>query len=310
MTNLKDIQFKLKLQLYGYEKAGATITANQAIYQIADTLKDIPEIGDFSAFSCPRKEVFTIAQSFMNQRFKLHKILAGTEQDIAKIVNKGIYSIEDFLAKAKKKTSTVSPFTLPVSFVEGHSMIGNTNKCILLVDSAEFLQREPIIFDKITIGKNISILSGGTYCHEITHTQIESQKGSTQEYTNKEVLPILIEKIFALEATSNKDVLVKSQLARFKYLLDIISYMQHLPNKTITPSNMVAFDQAIYIPGTLQALRLFDIYKNGSEKVKNEMVFNIQRVFDNQITVEDFLAIYNVTYENSQDSELVKKHLH
>ncbi len=309
MKDLKKIQLQLKLKLYGYSSTGATITANQAISEIAEVLKDIPQIEDFYSLPCIRKEVFSMTKNFMEKHFQLHKIFASTEKDIANIVNKGIYSIEDFLAKSQKKISTIKPFELPVSFVNGHSMIGNTNKCILLVNNDEFLQKEPIIFDKITLGKNISTLSAGTYCHEITHTQLERQKGSTQEYTNKEVLPILIEKIFALEISSNKEVLNKSQLARFRYMLDIINYIQQLPNKKITASDIADFDQAIYIPGTLQALRLFDIYKDGSEQIRNEMLLNIQKVFDGQLTVEDLLAFYNVTYKNSQDSDLVKKHL-
>ncbi len=309
MTNINDTQFKLKLQVYGYSSPGVTITANQTISQIAELLQDIPQISDFSSLPCTRKEVFSIAKSFMEKHFQLHRILAGREQDIANIAKKGIYSIEDYLNKSQKKTSTINPFELPVSFIDGHSMIGNTNKCILLVNSAEFLQKEPIIFDKITLGKNISTISAGTYCHEIAHTQIESQKGITQEYTNKEVISILIEKIFALEISSNKDVLNKSQLARFRYMLDIINCMKNFPNKTISPLYVTAFDQAIYIPGTLQALRLFDIYKDGSEEVRNEMIVNIQKVFAGELTVEDLLAFYNVTYENSQDVSLVKKHL-
>ncbi len=307
------LMFDLNLRLHGYSNTGASISYNDNLSQIAQLLNDTPPITNFTNAHYSQKEVLSTARRIMKKYFELHHIRTLSEAKAIEIGKK--YNscskalLSDLLQDLSKKSILNSPLSLPVTFIPGHSMIGNTKKSKLLIADDYFLQNAPITFSNILLGNNTTSISVGTYCHEITHTQVESQKGSTKEYTNKEVLPILIEKIIAFELDKSEKTLDISQKARFKHIANIINELKQQPNQIITPDNLNDFEQGIYLPGTLQALRLFDIYKDGSENIRNEMIANIQKVFDGHITVEDLLSFYNVTYENSQDISLVKKHL-
>ena len=48
---------------------------------------------------------------------------------------------------------------------------------------------------------------------------------------------------------------------------------------------------------------------NGNNQIRREMKSNIQSIFDGKCTVEDFLNKYDVTYESSKDTDIIKKHL-
>ena len=49
--------------------------------------------------------------------------------------------------------------------------------------------------------------------------------------------------------------------------------------------------------------------KHPNDDLKREILNDIQKIFDGEITVEDLLQKYEITLENSSNIELIKKHL-
>ena len=46
----------------------------------------------------------------------------------------------------------------------------------------------------------------------------------------------------------------------------------------------------------------------GSDEIKNEMIFQVQKIFDGEITVEDYIKMFDAQYENSLDVKTLNKY--
>ena len=63
-----------------------------------------------------------------------------------------------------------------------------------------------------------------------------------------------------------------------------------------------------YIVSNLIAFNLFSKFYFGSDKIKNEMIFQVQKIFDGEITVEDYIKMFDSQYENSLDVKTLNKY--
>lgn len=62
-----------------------------------------------------------------------------------------------------------------------------------------------------------------------------------------------------------------------------------------------------YLVSTMQALELIDLYINSNNKIKKEILIAIQKVFDNKITLEESLFKFDINYESSKDTNILKR---
>ena len=62
-----------------------------------------------------------------------------------------------------------------------------------------------------------------------------------------------------------------------------------------------------YLVSTVKALNLLDTYINSNILVKKEILKSIQRVFDADNTLEDFLDKYEIDYKNSLDPKILSR---
>ena len=148
-------------------------------------------------------------------------------------------------------------------------------------------------------------LSTATKIHEITHTQLERIKQTTKHYHNKEVLPIFLEKVAALELDNSLELLTVCETMRFRsfleYVLDLYEENNHSRTERVEAS--------AYITSTLKAVNLFDRYLESNQEERKEILAGIQMVFDGNKTVEEYLDSQDITLENSTNIGLIQKHL-
>ena len=88
---------------------------------------------------------------------------------------------------------------------------------------------------------------------------------------------------------------------------DLYNCLVKLKDKMLSKEEKIISSQ--YVVSTLKSQQLFNIYLNGNNQIRREMKSNIQSIFDGKCTVEDFLNKYDVTYESSKDTDIIKKHL-
>lgn len=303
---------KNKLLIYGFEKGRMPMELNKDIINVGRLLLNLPPNKNIENDELSKKEVLKLAKEFIETHLCLHDIPYLTEEQSRIISSQfspgGLIlpdKLDELCEELKNGARMISPLELPITYLDGHSMFGQLKKSIIIIPDNEFSKKEQVSFEKVILGDNITRLTPATYLHEITHTQLESIKGSTLNYHNKEILPILIEKIVALELDPTEQLLRKSELMRFRDLLEKISNLYSPDNLTRTE----LLEESVYVTSTLKAQNLFDKYLYGDKKTKEEMLSQIQSIFDGYETVEEFLEKNDVTLENSTDIKMIKSHL-
>ena len=123
-----------------------------------------------------------------------------------------------------------------------------------------------------------------SYLHEITHTQ--TTEGRNMNYINKEVLSLFIEFLYG-NYNDKSQILFK--LYMFPNSIDL--YMN-------TKSEFDRLNASSYIVSTMEAINLYDTYMKSNKKIKKEILQDIQRIFDYNITLEEILSKYNIDYDS------------
>ena len=75
------------------------------------------------------------------------------------------------------------------------------------------------------------------------------------------------------------------------------------------PSNYSEFhyySESQYLVSILKAVNLFELYLSSNERIQKYILKGCQRVFDGEITLEEFFESIDVTYDNSLNSQYVK----
>ena len=217
----------------------------------------------------------------------------------------------DSFAEYYKMCYEVSPFDIPIKLVDGHSMIGEIQKGLIMSNEALELtgMKKIIPFRHIELGKELTPLSSCTYAHEIAHSQLESNPGFVKNYLNKEVISVFIEKVSALELDPSGEMLKFSERIRFVDIATKISEL-NLDEKFKVLTEEQKLENIMYIRSALLAEKLFDMYINErKDKHRRRYIYDIQDIFDGKQTVEDFIDKNKVTIEQGKNLELIRRHI-
>jgi len=234
----------------------------------------------FTLERIPYKESLSISKEFMDDNFKLHEITFINKKTIG-ILNKKITIF---------KTYNKHPYNLKIiKDIEG-PVGGELEETVL----------DKIYFNKIHLPKISSELTPAIYAHELVHTQLDSNKGVYKNYYYSEILSILVEYII----NSRKENITKFSETDRIFELNVIT------NELLEDREREdKIESCKYLVSSLIALNLYIIYYNSNNNLKKEMLTNIQKVFDYEITLEEFLDIYEVSFTSSQDEKKLKKFL-
>lgn len=203
-----------------------------------------------------------------------------------------------------EKYGTIHPYGLPITCIrEKNSFYG----CLRELVAINSNKKTNEYYCVIKLSKKNTELTSLAYTHEITHTQLNHIKGLIEDYSNVEFLSIFLETVQAYE-TSDK-LLRIHDLARLGDLSDIIEDLQEYYPTTDKDIEDMLVEGSIYATSTLKAYNLFIRYYNSSLSQKKEILNDIQKIFYHEMSVEDLLSKYNITFENSENVKSLKNYL-
>jgi len=294
-------------KVFGYTEGFDILPIDYKLARIFSYLLslNLPANGYLKRQSVSMEQIKKEAAKFYEKYFDLHDIYCCSES-LSTLLPKGGEINDEFLSQLTAARVTKSPFDLPITSTFGHAMVGETRKNVLLTSDLEFSKKLGVYFNGISLGNNLVDLSIATYIHEIAHVQTESVIGYARNLHNKEVISIFLEKIAASELDKKGNLLKISEKYRLRALFDYLCILAN--QEKIDFISLLT--SSIYIESTLKAEKLFDMYQRCvTKKDKLKIMQQIQYIFDGQMTVEELLENNGITYDNSCDLELIKRHL-
>lgn len=310
----QEVLIKGKLKLYGYSYGDQPMKVDRSFFEMGRVLLSLPQVSKVPSteiFQMDESRIRTTSKEFFDRFFTLHNVRTISQNDFARIANQYCHGdvkptdLLEFCEILESVSLEVSPFDLPVSYVSSDTvMTGGTQKPMFIKNNEKYLRRQNIYFSGISLGSPVSALTSYTYDHEITHTQVESVKGSVRDFHNSEVLPILVELIAAYETDLTGKRLTFMMSVRLR---DVFEKMALLYRGGSEISDLLI--NTVYLKSTLQALHLFDIYQEASSDIRRLMINGIQEIFDGKQTLESFMMDYGVTFKKSSDVTLLKKYM-
>ena len=201
----------------------------------------------------------------------------------------------------------VHPFDLPVKLVgDSDAFYGCSREVLLFGTGSEVCSN--LRYRWIELSKDLTELAPLAYTHEIIHTQLNHIPGSIEDYNNVEFLSIFLELIEAYESP-NYNLIHAHDFYRLRELKEIIRELENNYDSSNPKIQDVLLEGTSYLHSTLKAYHLFDIYVNGDIDVRRTIMVGIQRVLSHFMSVEELLAYFNITYENSINEDIFKKHV-
>ncbi len=164
-----------------------------------------------------------------------------------------------------------------------------------------YYQKIPIILNAISLQGPSDDFSKGIYVHEMYHALTQRNKGFTKNYLYTETLPIFMEQVTVLDIDESliPAALLKRIISIKKNVIELTynSFNEDNIQNITSPQN--------YILSCLLAINLFNIYLHSSNKGKNEINSEINKILMGNKTLEEVLDKYEITPEKG--ASLVKK---
>lgn len=197
------------------------------------------------------------------------------------------------------KVADISPLDLPIFTTKKYSSIfsGET------YEIPQLNRNPPIVFRGIVLPEKVCETTSAVHVHEITHTQLDSIKGSIEYHKHQELLSMLVETIHSLILEEDERLLRIYDCYRIYEMLDGIEY---LSEESRTIEEKLEITQ--YLVSNLKSYNVFMNYYYGNDKMKQEIIEWIQKTFDGEITVEEFLHHFDSLEDTSYDAVKLKKY--
>ena len=259
---------------------------------LIDTLKQLEQLPiaqkEYEVHPMKLEESLYDAKTFLNYYYKL--------QDVPYLIIKKILGKEIHIVKP------INPLKLPINLVENDDIFSGSVTEIITTTKFH------IIFREINLSNHITEQSSSSYIHEITHTQIDRIKGALSDYYNLEILSIFNE-LFHASILDQQETILRLNDSRRIYEMSIsaqelIEY--HKGKSKNTRDELL--DCCKYLISGLKAYNLFITFYYGSDKLKNDILDDIQSIFDGYLSLEELLEKYDITLENSQEPKKLIKY--
>ncbi len=292
---------------------------------LSDTISRIEEIDrikdNYTVHKMSDKEALKDTKIFYDEFLEVHNVIFYNTHKLGKFE----------LVKLKK----VDPFKLPIRTVpyDGDIFEGSVIEH-LVPDLAPIAT-----FRGIMLVHPYSEHTPISYTHELMHTQIDSVAGSVEEYFDAEVMSIFIELVFTFYCSKDERLLNLEDSRRIYEMAVCLEsmrdYFEDKKNNDVKDTDLLIdgdrkglvetvyegsepnvlqsvratiLENSKYLVSDLKAYDLFITFYFGNSMIKREMLNNVQRVLDGEITVKDYLGIYNVNSESMQDEKRLLKY--
>lgn len=282
-------------------------------YQIITSVKDFSSLRsiieennlkNFNLGKATYIEAKKESEDFMKSTFSLHKIYKITPEEINESIPAEALSEMELLREYNKLGHKIDAYSLQIKLVNREYDYGVIANTILPLTDKTLLCQAKIMYHYIALSNKITNLTGRIISHEITHSQIDSNRGAIKYLQNYEIIPIFVELI---HKSTNKDSALITNIdimIRANALLKQISYFQNKISldKEISKDNETDVEKSTEFFSTLKALNLYEIYLNSNILKKQELINQIQKIFDGKMQVEELLAKYDITIEKGIES--------
>lgn len=306
-------QEEIKRMMLGYKHNITFVPGKNAILMTAidPLISKLPEITSPEE-TLTLEEVISGSKEFYDKYFTLHDVRYLSQETLqANQANIPAATGAQTARNYNSLLTTINPFEIPVVLTKGHSMLGEIQKPLIVVPDKEYFNAVEVPFARIVLGDKLTRLSIATHAHETAHSQTEGIKGFAEDYFNKEVISIFMEKLAALEIDPTGELLRLSERNRFRYISELkLLLLNPEMAMRFNVTNEQILEAQMYIQSTLYATKLFDEYQKARKpKDKQRIIDGIQAVFDGRITVEELLANRGITYGQIKDTSLIRRHI-
>lgn len=291
---LSNIKKRQKWIILGYELGNQITMIDDCLLKLEEDVQGIDLSRKIPKEFCNKRRIIKNSKDFLENKFRLNDVKYINEDfasNLRFLVDFCFIDEDVFLERLNKETKLVSPFSLPISY--------NDYSALFITFINDSLYNIGISLNKKEY-KHKAI----SYIHEIGHSQLYTVKGSVLNYKLSEALPMFLELLFALFLDKTGAMLNYELKDRYDDVLFAIECIKDSKNEY--DFNLHA---SSYVESSLVALRLFDLYINSNENIKNEIMNNIQNIFDAKITLDDMLNRYSINYENSKEENLFIKYI-
>lgn len=253
----------------------------------------------------------------MKVPFFIYELNDNENRDLLQMCNKintladmGLINEEQHIRLATdyfiKNTTTRNVFSIPVEQVEMSNSSGLEGKilegpCMIPFQSIDglikLIKKVGPLNERIFLGNNTTILTVGTYIHEIVHCLLDRNKGIVENYFYDEFLSIFMEKvaIYINDKSDNKRTLKIAEIFRLK---DMQELLKDLLNKEASPEEK--YDCIKYIQsGTLAGL-LFDKYEQSDNKGKERILSKVKDILNGKTKLQSIIDTENLSIGDSK----------
>lgn len=275
----------------GYKKNPKIYTPSNKMLELVRTLEELDIAKkEYGVYRMTLEDSLYDAKSFLNYYYKLHKI---PYLFYKKIFNHPV----PFIIKRK-------PYNLPLVKSSSDELVFDGS----VIEEITRTSNPRVLFKGIELNSEITECTSATYVHEITHTQLDSVKGSIRNYYNAEVLSMFNELFHYMVLGGEERLLRLNDSRRICELNLILEDLTEYKNGTSKKDRDNLLEDSKYAVSIIKAYNLFITFFYANENIRNEILDDIQCIFDGYLTLEEMLAKYEVTLESSQDEKRLLKY--
>lgn len=298
---------KANMLIHGHSVYSKPIVLSEALVSFATCLANIDFFSpELKLKPLSRQRMWRNSKDYLESRLRVRDVYHYGIMEAARFYLQGNLNVEELLHYYNTHGKYLNPFSLIVKYTKEYQFYGLLALQDFFIARETFLRQMKIAFKHIELSRKINSITSSCYLHEIMHTQLSTAKGCVVDYNNGEVLCMFLEFAYAHDAVT-EGVLrtIEVDKINYFYVLFCELFKYYYENDgTITEFDALVTSK--YVLSTLKALRLFQIYYNGSGDIKKEVFQFMQEVIDEKRTLESMLEFYDITDESCTDMSLIK----
>lgn len=245
--------------------------------------------------SLKKKDALRITKLILSSFFDLRSVWHLDRKGMDEYILKHEEEIDAYYEAYKKYVSDISPYDVKVLFkkyqLDNVYIAGEVkSRLYYLIDKNGSVPKVSI--DSITLSSKVTNLSIPTYTHELFHTRLQSVRGSVKYFENLELLSYFGGLLVSLKIDDGF-TLEGYEVSLLQEVVSLVSELEFIwKDKNMDYDEF--FITAEYLYSIIKAFKLFYIYYDGNEKVRNELVKKVQSILDGDKTLEDILDSYDI----------------
>ncbi len=201
------------------------------------------------------------------------------------------FHCEEISSFLKENIKYILPFDIPIIYLNKPFDYGE----FIPIYVGKNLENSKLIFTEFRLSSNFTPITPLIYGHEITHSIIENNTISINNYINYDIIPLLIEMLIAKDIDKSKITLKTDILLR---LTNLKTYIELLYKEDIP--NLIKVRLSNYINSILILFEILKVYT----KEKETLLKEINKIFKNENNIETLIKEKSITFESGVDNML------